>query len=123
MASVQHSAPVEPASAPSLAPEPPPPALTHPAVRFEAALRVAIEAALRYPESARMEGITGRTLVRFVYRYSTTSDIHVATSSGIGQLDRAALAAVRDATCQPPPRGFDGKSLPEQLWVESTLDS
>ena len=54
-------------------------------------LRAAIEAALRYPESARMDGIAGRTLVGFVYRDGAVSDIHVVTSSGMGQLDHAAL--------------------------------
>jgi protein TonB len=44
-------------------------------------------------------------------------------SSGMGLLDHAALAAVRDAVCPPPPHGLEGKSLPEQLWVDFTLDS
>jgi protein TonB len=70
-----------------------------------------------------MEGITGRTLVGFVYRDGAVSDIHVVTSSGMGLLDHAALAAVRDAVCPPPPHGLEGKSLPEQLWVDFTLDS
>ncbi|MEW9581691.1 TonB family protein [Paraburkholderia sp. DGU8] len=105
-----------PAPAPVLAPAPPD-------ASFEAALRAAIEAALRYPESARMEAISGRTLVGFVYHDGAMSEIHVVTSSGIGLLDHAALAAVRDAVCPPPPHGLEGKSLPEQLWVDFTLDS
>jgi periplasmic protein TonB len=115
-APAQSAAPAEPAPAPATAP-------ARPDASFEAALRAAIEAALRYPESARMEGITGRTLVGFVYRNGAVSDIHVVVSSGMGLLDHAALAAVRDAVCPPPPHGLEGKSLPEQLWVDFTLDS
>ncbi|MFL9987992.1 energy transducer TonB [Paraburkholderia sediminicola] len=123
-ASAKSAAPAEPAPAPvprpALAPVPAP---ARPDASFEAALRAAIDAALRYPESARMEGITGRTLVGFVYRDGAVSDIHVVTSSGMGLLDHAVLTAVRDAVCPPPPHGLEGKSLPEQLWVDFTLDS
>jgi protein TonB len=69
-----------------------------------------------------MDGTTGRTLVGFVYRDGAVSDIRVVTSSGVGQLDHAALAAVRDAACPPAPHGLEGKSLPEQLWIDFTLD-
>jgi protein TonB len=89
---------------------------------FDAALRAAIQAALRFPESARREGASGRTLVAFVYRDRTVSEIRVVTSSGMGLLDHAAVAAVRDAECPPPPRGMEGKSLPEQLWIDFRLD-
>lgn len=85
-------------------------------------LRASIQAALRYPESARMEGASGRTLVAFVYRDRAVSGIRVVTSSGMGLLDHAAVAAVRDAECPPPPHGMEGKSLPEQLWVDFRLD-
>jgi periplasmic protein TonB len=127
------AAPPAPAQAPDTTPTTPAasaapaptaaPAPARPDTSFEASLRAAIEAALRYPESARMDGIAGRTLVGLVYRDGAVSDIHVVTSSGMGQLDHAALAAVRDAVCPPPPHGFEGKSLPEQLWVDFTLDS
>ncbi|CAB3807887.1 hypothetical protein LMG28614_06691 [Paraburkholderia ultramafica] len=116
-------APAEPAPAPAPRPTPAVAAPARPDASFEAALRAAIEAALRYPESARMEGITGRTLVGFVYRDGAVSDIHVVTSSGMGLLDHAALVAVRDAVCPPPPHGLEGKSLPKQLWVDFSLDS
>lgn len=110
-------------SAPVAHPAPSPtPVAARPDASFAAALRVAIQAALRYPESARMQGTTGRTLVAFVYRDSAVSDIRVVTSSGMGLLDHAAVAAVRDAECPPPPHGMEGKSLPEQLWVDFRLD-
>jgi protein TonB len=110
-------------TAPAPSPTPAPVnAAAHPDASFDATLRAAIQAALRYPASARMEGTTGRTLVAFVYRDGAVSGIHVVTSSGVGLLDHAALAAVRDAVCPPPPHGFEGASLPERLWVDFTLD-
>ncbi|HEX3381351.1 MAG TPA: TonB family protein [Paraburkholderia sp.] len=120
-APAQNAPPTEPAPAPAPAPAPTS-TPAHPDTSFEAALRTAIEAALRYPESARMDGTTGRTLVGFVYRDGAVSGIRVVTSSGVGQLDHAALAAVRDAACPPAPHGLEGKSLPEQLWIDFTLD-
>ncbi|HTH60575.1 MAG TPA: TonB family protein [Paraburkholderia sp.] len=120
----QTAAATEPASAArsSQTPVPPPPAAGHPDASFDGALRAAIQAALRYPESARMQGTTGRTLVAFVYRDSAVSDIHVVTSSGVGLLDHAAVLAVRDAECPPPPHGMEGKQLAERLWVDFKLD-
>jgi protein TonB len=116
------AAPTEPApTPPSSAAVAPAPAPSRPDASFAASLRAAIQAALRYPESARMQGTTGRTLVAFVYRDSAVSDIRVVASSGMGLLDHAAVAAVRDAQCPPPPHGMEGKSLAEQLWVDFTL--
>jgi protein TonB len=119
----QTAAPTEPTAQPTPAPTPAAaPAPSHADASFEAALRAAIQAALRFPESARREGASGRTLVAFVYRDRTVSEIRVVTSSGMGLLDHAAVAAVRDAECPPPPRGMEGKSLPEQLWIDFRLD-
>ena len=128
-APVSEAAPAAPVAAPTAAPSeprptPPTPAAAtgRPDASFAAALRAAIQAALRYPASARMEGKTGRTLVAFVYRDSAVSDIRVVTSSGMGLLDHAAVSAVRDAACPPPPHGMEGKRLPEQLWIDFRLD-
>ena len=111
---------------PALRPPPPPPAAapaaTAPNASFEGALRAAIQAALRYPESARMAGMSGRTRVAFRYRDGEVSDVSVVVSSGIGLLDRAALAAVRDAAYPKPEPAFVGKTLSEQLWVTFNLD-
>jgi protein TonB len=110
------------------APRPPPPppaaapAVAAPTASFEGALRAAIQAALRYPESARMAGMSGRTRVAFHYRDGAVSDASVVVSSGIGLLDRAALAAVRDAAYPKPEPAFVGKTLSEQLWVTFNLD-
>jgi len=93
-----------------------------PTPSFEGALRASIEAALHYPEAARMAGMAGRTRVAFHYRDGVVSDVTVVISSGMGMLDRAALAAVRDANCPKPEPAFAGKTLSEQLWVNFNLN-
>ncbi|MBB2929277.1 TonB family protein [Paraburkholderia silvatlantica] len=114
----------EPAQPPAPAPAPvAAPAPARVSASFESALRAAIEAALHYPESARMAGISGRTRVAFQYRDGVVSGATVAVSSGVAALDRAALAAVRDADVPKPESGFAGKTLTEQLWVNFNLDA
>jgi protein TonB len=86
-------------------------------------MRAAIQAALRYPESARMAGMSGRTRVGFHYRDGVASDVTILVSSGSGLLDRAAVAAVLDAAYPKPAPAFAGKTLPEQLWVTFNLNN
>jgi periplasmic protein TonB len=114
--------PAPPAEAHPSAPPAHAPAAGGPTPSFEGAMRAAIQAALRYPESARMAGMSGRTRVAFQYRDGAVSNLSVVISSGIGVLDRAALAAVRDADYPKPEPGFVGKTLSEQLWVTFDLD-
>lgn len=116
--------PTDPPPAPHPSP-PPPAAAPAPAAAtpsFEGELRAAIQAALRYPEAARMAGMAGHTRVAFKYRDGTVTDVKVVISSGIGLLDRAALAAVRDANYPKPEAAWVGKTLSEQLWVTFNLD-
>lgn len=68
-----------------------------------------------------MAGMSGRTRVAFQYRDGVVSGATVVVSSGVGLLDRAALAAVRDANYPMPESGFAGKTLTEQLWVNFNL--
>jgi protein TonB len=96
------------------------PAVSNPS--FENAMRAAIQAALHYPESARMAGMAGRARVGFRYRDGGVSDVTLITSSGSGILDRAALAAVRDAVYPKPEPARMGKTLDEQLWVTFNLN-
>lgn len=116
--------PTEPPAAPPTPPAPPPPpaAAAQADPSFESAMRAAIQAALRYPEAARLGGMQGRARVAFVYRDGTVSDIRLVVSSGIGMLDRAALAAVRDANYPRPAPALAGKTLSEQLWVTFNLN-
>jgi protein TonB len=69
-----------------------------------------------------MEGMSGRTRVAFTYRDGTVSDVRLVVSSGIGLLDRAALAAVRDAVYPNAPAELAGKVLSKQLWVTFALN-
>jgi protein TonB len=111
------------APAPQQPPTAPAPAAGATDTSFDASLRAAIEAALRYPESARMAGMSGRARVAFTYRDGSVSDVQLVVSSGIGLLDRAALAAVRDAAYPKPAPGFAGKTLSKQLWVTFDLNA
>jgi periplasmic protein TonB len=123
------AAPNAPATDPA-PPAPPPPPAPAPAApptgavdpSFDAALRTAIESALHYPESARMAGLSGRARVAFVYRDGSVTDVRLVVSSGIGLLDRAALAAVRDAVFPKPTPELAGKSVSKQLWVTFDLN-
>jgi periplasmic protein TonB len=115
--------PTDPAPVPR-APPPsaPPAAAAASSATFEGALRAVIQAALRYPESARMASMAGRTRVAFKFCDGVVSDVTVVISSGVGLLDRAALAAVRDAAYPKPEPAFAGKTLSEQLWVTFNLN-
>jgi protein TonB len=113
--------PVPPAPPAPQPPAPPAPAAGATDPSFDATLRAAIEAALRYPESARMAGITGRVRVAFTYRDGSASDARIVVSSGTGLLDRAALAAVSAADYPKPAPDLAGKSLSKQLWVTFDL--
>jgi periplasmic protein TonB len=113
--------------APPAPPPPPAPAPAAPATgavdpSFDAALRAAIESAVHYPESARMAGISGRARVAFTYLDGTVSDVRLVVSSGSGLLDRAALAAVRDAIYPKPAPNLAGKALSKALWVNFNLN-
>jgi protein TonB len=110
-------------AAPAAPPPPPaPPAAPHADPSFESALREAIQSALRYPEAARMDGMDGRARVAFDYRDGAVSNVRLVASSGVGMLDRAALAAVRDASYPKPAPALVGKTLSEQLWVTFNLN-
>lgn len=120
-APVQSTAPA--VAAPVSHQAPPTPGPSRPDASFEAAMRAAIQAALRYPEAARMAGMEGRARVAFVYRDGAVSSVRLVISSGVAMLDRAALAAVRGASYPPVPAAFAGKTLSEQLWVNFNLDN
>ena len=66
--------------------------------------------------------MAGRTRVAFEYHDGMVSDLRVVVSSGAGLLDRAALAAVRDAVYPKPQAALAGKTLSEQVWVTFNLN-
>jgi protein TonB len=96
-------------------PPPPPPPASHgapaPTDLFMAALRGAIQGALRYPNSARTLHLSGKVLVGFHYADGRVWNCSVVTSSGFEILDRAALEAVREADLPRPPQELAGKEL------------
>ncbi len=96
---------------PSPAPENP-----HATDTLKGRIRLAVQAALRYPESARDLGEQGRALVGFDYRDRSVSNVRILVGSGNGRLDAAALETVREAD-YPPPGRFAGRTLLLAVWV------
>jgi protein TonB len=119
-----------PAHAPDVAPAlptppaPVPSAVTPGSIRtaFEAQLRAAVQAAVRYPASARMMHLTGKALVAFTYQDGMASQVLLIRSSGAGELDQAALAAVHAARYPMAPQALAGQSLRFQVWVRFYLN-
>ncbi len=117
--------PTMPVAAPT-PPAPPPPAPPAPDVAsikatFEAELRSAIQAAVRYPQAAKLMQLTGKTLVSFDFRDGAVSHLRVLTSSGADLLDHAALDAVRNASFPATPKPLQGKSMAFTIWVRFHL--
>jgi protein TonB len=117
------SPPASPAS-PSMAitqPAPPPPPLPIPSVgiedQFKSAVRAAVFAADRVPESARLLGLYGDTRVGFSLRDTRVSNVHMIASSGHESLDEAALRAVRVAAYPEPPPTLRGRLLDFEVTV------
>lgn len=90
---------------------------------FEGKVRAAVQAAVGYPQAARMMQREGRVLVAFDYLDAHASNLHVTRSSGFTLFDDAAIAAVRNAHLPPPPAEFLQHLLRMQVWVEFELNS
>ena len=116
--------PAMPVAAAAPAPPPPAPAATDTGARraaFEAQLRAAVQAAVHYPAAAKLMRLHGKTLVAFDYQDRRVGEVRVAQSSGSGELDRAALAAVQGAEFPPPPGDLAGRTLHFDVWVRFFL--
>ena len=113
------AAPTPPAPPPP--PAPPAPDLASIKASFEAELRSAIQAAVRYPRAARLMQLTGKTLVGFDFRDGSVSHLRVVTSSGTDLLDHAALDAVRNAPYPATPQALQGKAMAFTIWVRFHL--
>jgi protein TonB len=88
---------------------------------LEARIRQAVQEAAIYPASARIMHLQGRTQVRFDYTDGTAATLDVATSSTSPILDRAALAAVRNAALPRAPAPIGARTLPVLVWVNFHL--
>ncbi len=102
----------------------PPPA--SPAVAetsFEAALLQAVQAEARrsYPAAARLMGSTGQAVVAFEYRDGAVHVTGLAQTSGSPLLDRAAIAAVQNASYPTPPDTLAGRTLVKVVHVRFEL--
>ncbi len=103
------SAPVMQAPKPVVAPPPPPPppapspAVQQAAVqRYAALVRSQVQAQTRVPESVRLMGASGTAVVRFELQPSGQLVwAHLERSSGVGAINRAALAAVKAGDYPP----------------------
>ena len=60
-------------------------------------MHAAVDAALRYPAELKFMPAAGVTFVAFEYQDGRTENVHVTQSSGDHMLDRAAVAAVKNA--------------------------
>jgi protein TonB len=110
-------------AAPQLPPPPPPPPARSAAAGVEdqlaAAVREAVQAAVRYPPAARTMRQAGRAQVAFTYRDgAVTSNPRIVFSAGLDMLDQAALAAVRNAAYPPPPSEMANRAIDYLVWVE-----
>jgi protein TonB len=85
---------------------------------FDALLRQAVQAAVRYPAAAQMMGLTGRARVAFDYKDGAVGTVRLEQSAGSPLLDGAALVAVRGAHYPAPPQALAGQTLSRRLWVE-----
>lgn len=78
---------------------------------FQAQARAAVQAALRYPNAARIRKLTGQSRIGFDYRDGQASNARIVTSSGYDVLDEAAIAALNNAVLPAPPPDLAGHLL------------
>lgn len=78
---------------------------------FQAEARAAVQAALRYPNAARIRKLTGQCRVGFDYRDGQVSNARIVTSSGYDILDDAAINALNSASLPAPPADLAGHLL------------
>lgn len=86
--------------------------------KLQGRIRAAIQAALRYPAAAAAMQLTGRAQVQLDYQSGAVRNIELKRSAGNPLLDRAALAAVRDAHYPVAPPEISDRALSLLVWVE-----
>ena len=107
----------------AMTPPPPPPA-PDPQVKdsYLGRVKAAIQAAVRYPEAARMMGTQGRVEVAFTLRDGAVGQVRILVPGVMAAFNAAALAAVRAAAIPAPPAVLAGKGMGLTLWVDFKLD-
>jgi periplasmic protein TonB len=116
------------ATPPAQAAPPPPPlppsaSAASPTDLFQAALREAVQAAVRYPGAARMMKLVGQTRLGFDYLDGRITHPRVVRSSGRELLDQAALDALQRAAFPAPPKELAGHALNLEIVVVFSLQS
>ncbi|GAB2915271.1 hypothetical protein GCM10027093_62350 [Paraburkholderia jirisanensis] len=122
-------APAQDAPTPPARPSPPPPEAqpprpsataqpeAKPSALFQASLRDAVQAAVRYPSAARIMRLTGHVRLGFAYQDGSISNPRVVQSSGQKMLDDAALAALSSTSFPAPPPELKGHLLNLEIVV------
>jgi len=107
------------------APPPPPPqpvqamsASPDEMALFAAKVKAAVQAAVRYPPAAHMLHRQGQARVAFDYLDGHVSNPHLVQSSGFPMLDKAAIAAVRDAHYPMPLAKLVHHLVHMSVWVQ-----
>ena len=103
------------------APPPPPPVESKPmgpSDEYIAKVRAAVQAAFAYPMAAAEMGLHGRARVGFNLRNTSASDVKIINGSGLGLIDRAALAAVQKAAYPTPPTEQKDRTNYCEVWIE-----
>ncbi len=92
---------------------------------FEARLLQAVQAEARrsYPAAARIMRSTGQAVVTFEYRDGRVHVTGLAQTSGSPLLDRAAVAAVQNATYPASPGELAGRTLIKTVHVKFELET
>ncbi len=90
---------------------------------FEGRMLQAVQAEARrsYPAAARLMGATGQAAIAFEYRDGSVRVTSIAQSSGFPALDRAAVAAVQNASYPVPPAELVGRTLAKIVHVKFEL--
>jgi periplasmic protein TonB len=102
-----HAQLVHAAPTPIQPPSPTPAAIASMVLRYAAIVNARVQAHLTVPGMVQMMHLSGATLVAIrVTPGGRLADVSVARSSGIGAIDRAAIAAVRATPLPPFPDGM-----------------
>ncbi|WP_414041315.1 TonB family protein [Acidithiobacillus sp. M4-SHS-6] len=106
-------------------PPPPNPAPVSPAVRedYLAQVKGAIQAAVKFPESAKMLGENGRVLLHFSLHDGQISAIKILQKGSMDAFDTAAITALHDASLPRVPAGLKDKNFDLSIWVEFKLNN
>ncbi|MBU2753317.1 TonB family protein [Acidithiobacillus sp. CV18-2] len=117
--------PVQAPPAPPVTPTPPPPAPANPAVKADylAQVKGAIQAAVHFPDAARMLGQGGRVQVEFTLQDGVITGLRILRKGSMDSFNSAALSAVREARLPALPPELKGKRFQLELWVEFVLHS